>query len=1497
MTRGSISSTLRAGIVVFLAAAALRAANPPQGFQETVVFSGLSNPTQVRFLPDGRVLVAEKSGLIKMFASLTATTPTIVADLRTNVHNFWDRGLLGLAVDPNFATNGYIYVAYAYDAPIGGTAPTWGVAGNSSDGCPTPPGATTDGCVISNRVSRLQIVNGVAGPEQVLINDWCQQYPSHSAGTLAFGADGMLYVTGGEGASFNFADYGQGGGTSGSPPPVPKNPCGDPPAGVGGTETPPTAEGGALRSQSLRRPTGEPVLLSGTLLRVDPATGAAPPDNPLAGDSDPNAQRIVGFGLRNPFRFTIKPGTNQVYIGDVGWNQWEEINSVPNPLDPNVRNFGWPCYEGTGPQTGYQSANLNLCNSLYSAGTATPPLFTYNHQASAVPGDGCTVGSSSIGGMSFYNGPDYPPAYQNALFFSDYSRKCIWVMFPDADGNPDPANVMAWKSSAAGPVDIQSGPNGDIFYVDFDGGTVRQYSYLGPTAVATASPDSGAPPLTVQFDGTGSQPGSPGDTITFAWDLDGDGNFNDSTDPAPQYVYGTAGSYTARLKVTDNHGISTLSDPLTINVDTHAPTANIQQPNSNFTWAVGDTISFQGKANDPQQGQLPPSALTWTVLIHHCPSNCHTHVYQTFPGVDSGSFPAPDHEYPSYLELRLTATDSSGLQSTASVNLDPQTVPLTFQSSPSGLQLSVGATTAATPFTETVIIGSQNSISAPTPQGSYAFSSWSDSGAQTHNIVAPSTAATYTATYVSSSNLPPPWTDTDVGNVVLSGSALWVNGTFTDRGAGADIWGTADAFHYIDQPISSDAAMIVRVASVPNTNAWAKAGIMIRESLAPNATNAFIALTPGHGVVFQRRKTTGGTSTTTAGPGVVAPYWLKLERSGTTFNAYASPNGTSWTLVGTDTISMATNAYVGLAVTSHNTSQRCAATFNSVSLTTGPPNSPPSVSITSPTEGATFTAPASVTINASALDTDGSVAQVEFYEGGFFLGSDTTAPYSFTWTNAQAGGYALTARATDNLGAVTTSAPVNITINPGANPPPTVSITGPTDGATFTAPATIAISADASDDGSVTKVDFYNGATLLGTDATSPYAFSWNSVAAGSYTLTAKATDNLGAVTTSAPVNVTVNPASNTPPTVSLTSPTDGQTFTAPATVSLAAAASDPGGSVARVDFYNGPTLLATDTTSPYSFSWTNVAAGSFTLTAVATDNLGAQTTSAPATITVNPAGNPPPTVSITAPVNGSSFTAPANITINATASDDGSVDHVDFYSGATLLGTSTTAPYTFTWSGVAVGAYTLTARATDNLGAVTTSAPVNVTVNAGMPAPWADQDVGATGVVGSASYSNGTFSVKASGADIQGTVDAFHFVYQQVTGDATIVARVATLPAVHAWSKAGVMVRDGLAAGAANAFMTMTASNGAWFQRRLAAGGSTTVTSGGAAAVPYWVKLVRQGDTFSGYKSLDGVNWSFVGADTVPMGTTVDIGLAVTSHVNTKLVTSTLNNVTVTQP
>jgi glucose/arabinose dehydrogenase len=725
------------------------AATLPTGFQERVVFSGLTNPTAVRFAADGRVFVAEKRGVIKVFDSLTDTTPTTFADLNVNVYNFWDRGLLGMALAPNFATNPYVYVLYTYDHELGSSAaaPRWGTPGVYSDPCPTPPGATADGCVVSARLSRLQASgNTMTGSEQVLVEDWCQQYPSHSIGTVEFGSDDALYASGGDGASFNFADWGQDG--------SPLNPCGDPPGGVGAALTPPSAEGGALRSQDLRT-TSDPVSLDGSIIRVDPATGAGLPNNPLANSSDPNARRIIAHGLRNPFRFTPRPGTDELWIGDVGWNDWEEINRVVDPTDSVVENFGWPCYEGPGPQAGYDSANLSICENLYGQSSAvTAPYHAYHHSAKVVAGETCPTGSSSVAGLEFEfaaSGSNYPaPQYDDALFFADYSRDCIWVMPKGADGKPAPGQVRTFVAGASNPVNLETGPGGDLFYVDFDGGTIRRITYNhAPAAVATASPTSGAAPLTVNFDGSGSNDPD-GDNLSYAWDLDDDGAFDDSTQARPTYTYTATGSHTATLKVTDSNG-ATDTDSVTISVGNTRPTAAINTPAAGTTWKVGDKISFSGSATDAQDGTLPASALTWKLIMHHCPSTCHTHPLDTFDGTRSGEFTAPDHEYPSYLELQLTATDSGGLTDTKSVQLDPQTVTLTFQTNPGGLRLVVNSAESQASFTRTVIVGSTNSISAvsPQPKGnkSYSFQSWSDRGAQTHNITAPGTATTYTARF------------------------------------------------------------------------------------------------------------------------------------------------------------------------------------------------------------------------------------------------------------------------------------------------------------------------------------------------------------------------------------------------------------------------------------------------------------------------------------------------------------------------------------------------------------------------------------------------------------------------------------------------------------------------------------------------------------------------------------------------------------------------------
>jgi glucose/arabinose dehydrogenase len=720
----------------------------PPGFSESTAFSGLTQPTTLRFSSDGRVFVAEKSGLIKVFDGLADSTPSVFADLRTQVHNFWDRGLLGLELHPDFPTKPYVYVLYTYDAAIGGTAPRWGIAGATSDGCPTPPGPTTDGCVVSGRLSRLEAAgNALTGAENVLVEGWCSQFPSHSVGDLEFGADGALYVSGGDGASFTTVDYGQFG--------SPKNPCGDPPVGTGGTQTPPGAEGGALRSQSLRRPAGEPRLLNGGVLRVDPATGAGMTGNPLAGSSDANARRVIAYGLRNPFRFAIRPGTTELWIGDVGWSDVEEIDRVVSPTSGSVANFGWPCYEGSARQPSYEAAGLSLCQGLYGqAGAVTAPFFSYKH-TDKVAGESCPSGSSSTSGLDFefYSGGPYPSDYDGALFFADYSRDCIWAMIRAGSTVPSPSHIRTFVAGAAAPVDLRIGPGGDLFYADFDGGTIRRVSFTAnnqaPTAVARATPSSGSVPLTVSFDAGASSDPDPGDALTYSWDLDADGTFGDATTSRPSFTYTRAGVYRVGLKVTDSHG-ATGTASVTVTAGDTPPAATITAPSSALTWAVGDRISFSGSATDAQDGALPSSALTWSVILHHCPSTCHTHPIQDFAGVASGSFVAPDHDYPSYLELRLTATDSSGMRNTASVRLDPKTVNLTLQSSPSGLTLTLDGQTAPAPFTRAVILKSVNTLIAPASQTlngrTYGFRSWSDSGAASHQVTA-TASTTYTATY------------------------------------------------------------------------------------------------------------------------------------------------------------------------------------------------------------------------------------------------------------------------------------------------------------------------------------------------------------------------------------------------------------------------------------------------------------------------------------------------------------------------------------------------------------------------------------------------------------------------------------------------------------------------------------------------------------------------------------------------------------------------------
>ncbi|MBI2513200.1 MAG: tandem-95 repeat protein, partial [Opitutae bacterium] len=280
------------------------------------------------------------------------------------------------------------------------------------------------------------------------------------------------------------------------------------------------------------------------------------------------------------------------------------------------------------------------------------------------------------------------------------------------------------------------------------------------------------------------------------------------------------------------------------------------------------------------------------------------------------------------------------------------------------------------------------------------------------------------------------------------------------------------------------------------------------------------------------------------------------------------------------------------------------------------PNQPPTVAIAAPAAGATFDAPASFTIVATASDSDGTVARVEFFQDTTKIGEDTSAPFSVGVANLGTGSYTYTARATDNSGASVTSTPVAITVST-PNVPPTVALTSPAEGATFHAPATITLAAAATDsDGTIAKVEFFQDDAKIGESATAPFALATAPLPVGTYAFRAIATDNQGATAASTTVNVTVI-APNAAPTVAIDSPTDGSTFDVPAAFTVQASASDADGTIAKVEFFRDAVKIGEALAAPYALAVSGLEVGTYNFLARATDDRGSATDSAGVRITV----------------------------------------------------------------------------------------------------------------------------------------------------------------------------------------------------------------------------------------------------------------------------------------
>lgn len=686
----------------------------------TTIVSGLDSPTAVDVAANGAIFVTEKRGKVLRYDGLTDTTPVVVADRRTPTHNNRDRGMTGLAVHPQYPAVPWVYVAYSLDRlPSGGAIPAYGTAGADSDPCPD---ADTTGCPALSRVVRFNGTTANA-TEQVLFEGHCQQFAYHSVGDLVFESADSLLVSFGDGSTGSFVEYGQRG-----------NLCVDPPSPAGTNLTAPTTEGGQARSQDVLTRT-DPTGVHGSVLRVDPNTFAPKAQNPLAGDPEPTVASMVGTGFRNPFRVTRDSSNGRIYVGNVGGAGSEEINLVEGS---GLFNSGWPCYEGTGLTQNSFWLTTNICNTLINSGEHDAPLFRYGRNLPIVASEACPNGGLSISGVAVNRVGFGPAGLDGALFFTDYTRDCVWYLPQGANGRPNATAPAVFATGVGGLVDLSFGPDGALWAVDIIGSRVVRFTEEAgnrtPTASFTATPSQGAPPLSVAFDAsTATDPD--GDPLTYQWDFDGNGAF-DTTGLTATHTYSTAGTFQARLVVTDPAGL-TGTTTRTIQVGTSGVTITVVEPADGRTFRVGAIVPLRASAMYVDGAAVAASAFSWELDIVHCvpnaPDACHAHDLTTVSGA-AGSFVMPDHEYPSYVQATLTVDPPDALPASTTRRIDYRTVKLTVTTQPTGLSVLVGSAGEQGPFVRPLAMSSTTNASVVTPQTlngtTYDFVEWRLNGSR-----------------------------------------------------------------------------------------------------------------------------------------------------------------------------------------------------------------------------------------------------------------------------------------------------------------------------------------------------------------------------------------------------------------------------------------------------------------------------------------------------------------------------------------------------------------------------------------------------------------------------------------------------------------------------------------------------------------------------------------------------------------------------------------------
>jgi glucose/arabinose dehydrogenase len=527
-----------------------------------------------------------------------------------------------------------------------------------------------------NRISRFT-ANGdvvVPGSEVIILNlDPLSSAGNHNGGAMQFGKDGKLYVAVGENA----------------------NPS---------------------QAQDLNT-------YHGKLLRINP-NGSVPAGNPYTTGSE-QRKRIWASGLRNPYTFSVQPGTGKIFVNDVGEFAWEEINDATT----GGKNFGWPVTEGV-------STNVNYDN----------PYYSYKHAYGTVDGTGCAI----TGGV-FFNPTttNYPEAYRGRYFYQDLCSK--WINVLDLSGTTPKRQSFATNLGYYA-LGLTVGTDGNLYYLERSSNAVFKIIYTTNTApkivqqpVAISVPAgqsatfnvavSGKTPFTYQWQKKNVNiTGAINATYTIA-----------STKPAD------AGNY--RVIVKNSAGSATsINAALTITDFNKPPVAVINTPTENSFYQAGNIITFSGAANDPEDGTLPASAFTWSVDFHH---DTHTHDGPPIAsGAKSGSFTIPTSGEVSsnvWYRLILNVKDSKGLTHTTYRDIYPYKSTISLATQPAGLKVALDGQPVNTPTSVSSVEGLERSL-GPVPNQTlngktYAFEKWVHGGAANQTIATPLENTTYTAVY------------------------------------------------------------------------------------------------------------------------------------------------------------------------------------------------------------------------------------------------------------------------------------------------------------------------------------------------------------------------------------------------------------------------------------------------------------------------------------------------------------------------------------------------------------------------------------------------------------------------------------------------------------------------------------------------------------------------------------------------------------------------------